>query len=79
MLAVDQTLPPEQQTDGTDSTNSTDKVKTNPKASTVTLEVSPDKAQILALADEYAVLRLSVRPFGDDSVAPVVPIVTGIH
>ncbi len=37
----------------------------NPEAITATLAVSPEDAQVLAMADEFADLRLTLRPFGD--------------
>jgi Flp pilus assembly protein CpaB len=42
------------------------------------LEVTPRQAQILSLADEYAVLRLSLRPFGEENLVPVSPFATKI-
>lgn len=44
--------------------------KTNPnpqpQAKTVTLSVTPEEAQRLALGEEFGTLRLSLRPFGDN-------------
>jgi len=77
VLAVDQTLP-EQTTGGTNA-SAPKATNTNPKAGTVTLEVTPDQAQILALADQVATLRLSLRPFGEESLAPVAPIAAGVE
>lgn len=37
----------------------------NPEAITATLAVTPDEAQILAMADALADIRLTLRPFGD--------------
>jgi pilus assembly protein CpaB len=42
-----------------------------PKASTVTLSVTPQEAQLLFLAEENGVLRLAVRPYGDAEVQNV--------
>ena len=42
-----------------------------PKASTVTLSVTPQEAQLLFLAEENGVLRLAVRPYGDATVQDV--------
>lgn len=50
----------------------------NPRATTVTLEVNPRQAQVLALADQRATLRLSLRPFGEDTNVPVAPFITRI-
>jgi len=42
-----------------------------PKASTVTLSVTPQQAQLLFLAEENGVLRLAVRPYGDATVQDI--------
>ena len=42
-----------------------------PKASTVTLSVTPQEAQLLFLAEENGVLRLAVRPYGDATVQDI--------
>jgi Flp pilus assembly protein CpaB len=49
--------------------------RANPKASTITLEVTPQQAQILAIADMQGDLRLSLRAFGDANKVAVNPIV----
>jgi pilus assembly protein CpaB len=72
VLAVDQTLP-EETTGGADASAATG-TDTNPRAGTVTLQVTPDQAQKLALADNFATLRLSLRPFGEDTESPVAPL-----
>jgi pilus assembly protein CpaB len=46
-------------------------VKANPKARTVTLAVTPEQAQLLALVQSKGELALSLRSFGDK--APVAP------
>ncbi len=51
---------------------------TQPKAATATLDVTPQQAQHLALADQYGALRLAVRPFGDKQINDIAPIVTVI-
>ena len=48
-----------------------DRADPNPEASTVTVAVTPSEAQILAMADEKATLRLALRPFGDEEPASV--------
>ena len=48
-----------------------DRADPNPEATTVTLSVTPAEAQTLAMADEKATLRLSLRPFGDEQQASV--------
>jgi pilus assembly protein CpaB len=48
----------------------------NPDADTVTLEVSPYQAQIIPIAERKAILWLALRPFGDESLVPVTPIVS---
>jgi len=83
VLAVDQTVAdvvPEGSGDGTTGTDGDgtvsqrvpiDRPDPNPDASTVTLSVTPSEAQVLALADEKASLRLSLRPFGEEEQASV--------
>ncbi|HEX5367964.1 MAG TPA: Flp pilus assembly protein CpaB [Dehalococcoidia bacterium] len=51
-----------------------DQSQTDPGASTVTLEVTPQQAEALATADLYGTLRLSLRPFGEADKADVTPI-----
>jgi Flp pilus assembly protein CpaB len=77
VLAVDQNLP--QQQTGGENANSAPNANPNPRAGTVTLEVWPDKAQVLALIDKAATLRLSLRPFGEDVTAPVAPLSAGVE
>jgi pilus assembly protein CpaB len=43
----------------------------NPDASTVTLAVTLDDAQKIFVAEENGVLRLAVRPYGDDKIENV--------
>ena len=85
VLAVAQTVvdtPPEAgTTTGTDGeTTTTDaegqrvrntEADPEPKASTVTLSVTPQEAQLLFLAEENGVLRLAVRPYGDAAVEDI--------
>ncbi len=47
----------------------------NPEAATVTLAVTPQEAQKLALAEEMGVLKMSLRPVGDTE-EPTVPAIT---
>lgn len=44
-----------------------------PRASTATLELNPQQAQVITLADEFGILRMSARPPGDTEVAPLQP------
>jgi pilus assembly protein CpaB len=46
-------------------------VAPEPKASTATLSVTPQEAQLLFLAEENGVLRLAVRPYGDAEVQDI--------
>ena len=48
-----------------------DRADPNPEATTVTLSVTPTEAQILAMADEKATLRLALRPFGEEEQTSV--------
>jgi pilus assembly protein CpaB len=77
VLAVDQNLP--QQQTGGQNANSAPSANTKPRAGTVTLEVAPDKAQVLALIDNVATLRLSLRPFGEEVTSPVAPLSAGVE
>ena len=49
--------------------------RANPRAATVTLEVTPQQAQVMAAADLLGTLRLSLRAFGDDEEVEVTPII----
>ena len=75
VLAVAQTLPPETKAPSSGTNQDTKTfadtaaAAPNPKAGTVTLEVTPQQAQIMATADLTATLRLAVRAFGDASPA----------
>ncbi len=42
-----------------------------PLAKTVTLSVAPEEAQRLALGEQFGTVRLSLRPYGDTSVANI--------
>jgi Flp pilus assembly protein CpaB len=46
----------------------------NPDATNVTLAVTPEQAQKLALAEEMGVLKLSLRPVGETE-EPTVPAI----
>lgn len=48
-----------------------DRPEPNPEATTVTVSVTPSEAQILAMADEKATLRLALRPFGEEEQTSV--------
>ena len=48
-----------------------DRADPNPEATTVTVSVTPTEAQILAMADEKATLRLTLRPFGEEEQTSV--------
>jgi pilus assembly protein CpaB len=80
VLAVAQNLPnqpqPAASTTAGGATNPAPSEATNPGAATVTLEVTPQQAQIMPLAEEKATLRLSLRPFGEGGRGPVSPIIT---
>lgn len=62
-------------TTGAESTDSqrvrTTDVAPEPKASTATLSVTLQEAQLLFLAEENGVLRLAVRPYGDAEVQDI--------
>jgi pilus assembly protein CpaB len=85
VLAVAQTLPPEvkapasgqqgqQSTSFTDTAN-VQSTTANPGAGTVTVEVTPQQAQVMVTADLTATLRLAVRAFGDSQQVETTPII----
>jgi len=76
VLAVGQSLAKSEEETSTIVTKPETDAEGRPKAKSVTLEVTPEQAQLLALGDEYAVLRLSVRPFGDEGPLWIAPMMT---
>jgi pilus assembly protein CpaB len=86
VLAVAQTLPPDTKAPASSTTQDdktfADTAKAaapNPKAGTVTLEVTPQQAQIMVTADLTATLRLAVRAFGDPTPGQTAPIIIRIN
>lgn len=71
VLGLAQTLTPT--TAGGTFAEEVDETIAEPRASTATVEVTPDKAQMLTTADEYGVLRFDVRAPGDESIVEVQP------
>jgi len=76
VLAVGQSLAKSQDETATRTGGPDADATSRPKAKSATLEVAPDQAQLLSLADEYGVLHLSVRSFGDAAPADVGPVIT---
>jgi len=79
VLAVGQSLVKSEEETTTRTTQPETDAEGRPKAKSVTLEVSPQQAQLLALGDEYAVLRLSVRAFGDLGPVGIAPMITAFR
>ena len=79
VLAVGQSLAESEEKTSTTATKPETDAESRPKAKSVTLEVTPQQAQLLSLADEYGVLRLSVRPFGDYGPVGVAPVITALE
>lgn len=79
VLAVGQSLAKSEEETTTRTTQPETDAEGRPKAKSVTLEVSPQQAQLLALGDEYAVLRLSVRAFGDQGPVGIAPMITAFR
>jgi len=79
VLAVGQSLAESEEKTSTTATKPETDAESRPKAKSVTLEVTPQQAQLLSLADEYGVLRLSVRPFGDVGPVGVAPVITALE
>jgi pilus assembly protein CpaB len=79
VLAVGQSLAKSEEETSTRTTQPETDAEGRPKAKSVTLEVTPHQAQLLALGDEYAVLRLSLRPFGDEGPVGLLPVITAFR
>ena len=79
VLAVGQSLAKSEEETSTIVTMPETDAEGRPKAKSVTLEVTPQQAQLLVLGDEYAVLRLSVRPFGDVGPLGIPPMMTAFR
>jgi pilus assembly protein CpaB len=79
VLAVGQSLAKSEEETSTRTTQPETDAEGRPKAKSVTLEVTPHQAQLLALGDEYAVLRLSLRPFGDEGPVGLPPVITAFR
>ena len=71
VLGLAQTLTPT--TAGGTFAEEVDETIAEPQAATATVEVTPDKAQMLTTADEYGVIRFDVRAPGDESIVEVQP------
>ena len=71
VLGLAQTLTPT--TAGGTFAEEVDETIAEPQASTATVEVTPDNAQMLTTADEYGVIRFDVRAPGDESIVEVQP------
>lgn len=79
VLAVGQSLAKSEEETSTTATKPETDAESRPKAKSVTLEVTPYQAQLLSLADEYAVLRLAVRAFGDEGPVGLPPVITAFE
>ena len=58
------------------TTGEPQQAETEPRAVTVTIEVTPEQAQILALANQKGAMRLALRGFGDAETVPLSPVIT---
>ncbi len=72
VLAVAQTIA--SSSDDTAATDKTSKSKPNPDATTLTLLVTPEQAEMLFLAESNGTLRAIVRGFGDAATSDLRPI-----
>jgi len=79
VLAVGQSLAESEEKSTTAATKPDTNAESQPKAKSVTLEVTPQQAQLLSLADELGVLRLAVRPFGDGGTVGIAPVITALE
>jgi pilus assembly protein CpaB len=81
VLAVAQDLTPEAAEPSGDTAETgaiaenVERNKANPRAATITLELTPQQAQSMATADLLGTLRLSLRAFGDDEEVDVTPMI----
>jgi pilus assembly protein CpaB len=50
-----------------------DEAETEPRASTATLELTPQQAQEITWVDNYGIVRMDARAVGDDQIVDVVP------
>lgn len=73
VLGVAQSLAPREAVDST-AADSAEEAEPEPAAATATLQLTPDQAQLLTLADEYGLLRMSARAVGDEQPVTVGPI-----
>ena len=71
VLAVAQNDDPTLQTAGKASDNV---ARDGSKAKSVTLALTPEQAEKIFLAEETGVLRLALRPFGDDEQRKIAPV-----
>jgi pilus assembly protein CpaB len=71
VLAVAQRSEPTLQSSGKSGDNQSSKAS---EAKSVTLALTPEQAEKIFLAEEIGVLRLSLRPFGDDEQRKIAPV-----
>lgn len=71
VLGLAQTLTPT--TAGGTFAEEVEETTVEPQAATATVQVTPEKAQMLTTADEYGIMRFDVRAPGDESVVEVQP------
>jgi Flp pilus assembly protein CpaB len=74
VLGLAQTLTPNT-AGGTFAEEVEGETNTDPRASTATVQVSPDQAQMLTTADEYGILRMDARAVGDEATVEVKPTI----
>lgn len=67
---ADETEAPAADTDGSQRSRNTE-AEANPEAATVTLAVTLEEAQKIFLVEENGIIRLALRPFGEDEVSDV--------
>jgi Flp pilus assembly protein CpaB len=72
ILGLAQTLT-ETTAGGTFAEDVEENADTEPRASTATLELTPNQAQMATTGDEYGIYRMDIRAPGDDAVVAVEP------
>ena len=77
VLGLAQTLTPT--TAGGTFAEEVEETEVEPQAATATVQVTPDKAQMLTTADEYGIMRFDVRAPGDEGVVEVQPTLIAVE
>lgn len=77
LLAMAQSLT--ETTAGGNVADDLDEAEAEPRASTATLELTPQQAQEITWVDNYGIVRMDARAVGDDQIVDVVPALLRIE